>query len=119
APTKLRFPRARRFPETRRAWQRLGGTSTSSSAECRGVAHLRYALRTRGGCSYDVRSSEFIERVPDIPRRRADSQKRGARGNAWEGRAPARPRTAGGAVLLPAGNPPAAVYPRVALEVLV
>src|SRR5690606_16300588 len=79
APTKLRFPRARRFPETRRAWQRLGGTSTSSSADYRCVAHLRYALRTRGGCSYK----------------------------------------AGGAVLLAAGNPSAAVYPRVALEVLV
>src|SRR5690606_11407041 len=73
---KLRFPRARRFPETRRAWQRLGGTSTSSSVECRGVAHLRYALRTRGGCSYDVRSSEFIERVLDVPRRRGDSRDR-------------------------------------------
>src|SRR5690606_7308410 len=52
---------------------------SSSSAHGRGVAHLRYTIRTRGGCSYK----------------------------------------AGGALLLAAGNPPAAVYPRVALEVLV
>src|SRR5690606_39154544 len=74
-----RSQEAGRLPETRRAWDRLGGTSTSSSADYRGVARRRYALRTRGGCSYK----------------------------------------AGGALLLPAGNPPAAVYPRVALEVLV
>src|SRR5690554_6842138 len=75
----LRSPGTRHTPKARRIWERLGGTSTSSSADYRGVAHLRYALRTRGGCSYK----------------------------------------AGGALLLPAGNPPAAVYPRVALEVLV
>src|SRR5690606_17024152 len=74
-----RSQEARRFAQARLAWERLGGTSTSSSADYRGVARRRYALRTRGGCSYK----------------------------------------AGGALLLPAGNPPAAVYPRVALEVLV
>src|SRR5690606_28340713 len=74
-----RSQEAGRLPETRRAWARLGGTSTSSSADYRGVARRRYAPRTRGGCS----------------------------------------AKAGGALLLPAGNPPAAVYPRVALEVIV
>src|SRR5690554_7584366 len=48
----LRSPGTRHTPKARRIWERLGGTSTSSSVECRGVAHLRYALRTRGGCSY-------------------------------------------------------------------
>src|SRR5690554_1001648 len=75
----LRSPGTRHTPKARRIWERLGGTSTSSSADYRSVARRRYPLRTRGGCSYK----------------------------------------AGGAVLLPAGNPPAAVYPRVALEVLV
>src|SRR5690606_7647592 len=51
----LDVPRRRgRLPETRRAWDRLGGTSTSSSADYRGVARRRYALRTRGGCSYQA-----------------------------------------------------------------
>src|SRR5690554_7812983 len=51
----LRSPGTRHTPKARRIWQRLGGTSTSSSVECRGVAHLRYALRTRGGCSYNAK----------------------------------------------------------------
>src|SRR5690554_220667 len=50
----LRSPGTRHTPKARRIWERLGGTSTSSSVECRGVAHLRYALRTRGGCSYQA-----------------------------------------------------------------
>src|SRR5690606_37891067 len=134
-----RSQEAGRLPETWRAWDRLGGTSTSSSAECRGVAHLRYALRTRGGCSYQT----TIQRVHRAGARR--SQEAGLlpeTRRAWERlggtstsssadyRGVARRRyalrtrggcsyKAGGALLLPAGNPPAAVYPRVALEVLV
>src|SRR5690606_8197242 len=50
----LRSPGTRHTPKARRIWERLGGTSTSSSVEYRGVAHLRYALRTRGGCSYQA-----------------------------------------------------------------
>src|SRR5690554_3660265 len=50
----LRSPGTRHTPKARRIWERLGGTSTSSSADYQGVAHLRYALRTRGGCSYQA-----------------------------------------------------------------
>src|SRR5690606_40359490 len=54
----LRSPGTRHTPKARRIWERLEGTSTSSSVECRGVAHLRYALRTRGGCSYQATTAE-------------------------------------------------------------
>src|SRR5690554_6050567 len=128
----LRSPGTRHTPKARRIWERLGGTSTSSSVECRGVAHLRYALRTRGGCSYQATIPEgatvsgnaarmatpgrdehqLVRGVPGcsapalrpshpgrvlVPsydsRGRDGFRKRGAHGNAWEGRAPARPRT--------------------------
>src|SRR5690554_2493089 len=135
----LRSPGTRHTPKARRIWERLGGTSTSSSVECRGVAHLRYALRTRGGCSYQT----TIQRVHRAGARRSQEARRFAQARlAWERlggtstsssadyRGVARRRyalrtrggcsyKAGGALLLPAGNPPAAVYPRVALEVLV
>src|SRR5690606_37735636 len=39
----------------RRAQGSPGATSTSSSADYRGVARQRYALRTRGGCSYNAK----------------------------------------------------------------
>src|SRR5690554_7687896 len=135
----LRSPGTRHTPKARRIWERLGGTSTSSSVECRGVAHLRYALRTRGGCSYQT----TIQRVHRAGARRSQEARRFAQARlAWDRlggtstsssadyRGVARQRyalrtrggcsyKAGGALLLPAGNPPAAVYPRVALEVLV
>src|SRR5690554_4329779 len=63
----LRSPGTRHTPKARRIWERLGGTSTSSSVECRGVAHLRYTIRTRGGCSYQT----TIQRVHRAGARRS------------------------------------------------
>src|SRR5690606_15250150 len=116
----------------RRAQGSPGATSTSSSADYRGVARQRYALRTRGGCSYNAKipgnatypestahmgtpgrdEHQLVRGVPGcsapalrpshpgrvlLPsydsRGRDGFRKRGAHGNAWEGRAPARPRT--------------------------